>query len=347
MQANQMLSETIETPTVSGPSSVLNYGQALNAAHHQVMELDPSVFVFGLGVDGPPHLFGTTKGLLEKFGPKRVFDTPVSEQGLTAMASGAGICGLRPVLIHQRLDFMVYTMDQLVNWMSLWNFKSAGQSNMPVTIRAIVGKNWGQGPQHAKSLHTWFAHIPGLQVVVPGSPADAKGLLMSSILSDDPTIVIEARSLYTMEEEVPDAPYYIKLGKANLRRAGEDVTIVTFGSMVPAVLSAAETLKSAGINADVVDLRTLMPLDSEAILKSVKKTGRLVVAEPGWRQFGSSAEIIALVCEKLGTEMRSSPSRVCWPHSHVPMSAPLEKAYYPTADDVVAACRTSCGLENG
>lgn len=315
----------------------LNFGQAINAATRQAMELDPKVFLYGLGVDSKVGIFGSTAGLADQFGKKRVFDTPVSEQALTSLAAGAATTGLRPVLVHQRLDFMVYTMDQIVNWISLWHFKSAGASKMPLTIRAIVGKGWGQGPQHAKSLHTWFAHIPGLQVVMPGSPADAKGLLLSSIMSDDPTLFIEGRSLYAMEEEVPDEPYFIKLGQALVRKPGKDVTIVTFGSMVPHVLQAAETLAGEGVSAEVVDLRTLMPLDMETVCRSVGKTGRLVVAEPGWRMYGAAAEIVAGVAEQVA--LKAPPKRVTWPHGHVPTSAPLEAKFYPTAVDVVAACK--------
>jgi pyruvate dehydrogenase E1 component beta subunit len=244
------------------------------------------------------------------------------------------------VIIHQRLDFMLYSVDQVVNWMAPWRFMSGGRAKMPVTIRAIIGKGWGQGPQHTKSLHTWFAHVPGLQVVMPASPSDAKGLLLSSIMSDDPTLFIEGRSLFSMQEDVPEAPYFIRLGEALARRAGKDVTLVSMGSMVPLALQAANTLSKANIDAEVIDLRCLMPLDIASIITSVKKTGRLVVAEPGWRMYGAAAEIIATVVETLG-EMRSRPRRVAWPQSAVPTSSKLEEQFYPTSDDIVAACRAS------
>lgn len=327
---------------VGATTTRLNFGQAINAATRQAMELDPTVFVYGLGVDSKTGIFGSTAGLVDRFGKQRVFDTPVSEQALTALAGGAALSGLRPVLVHQRFDFMVYTVDQIVNWISLWHFKSAGRSKMPLTIRAIVGKGWGQGPQHAKSLHTWFAHVPGLQVVMPGSPADAKGLLLASIFSDDPTLFIEGRSLYSMEEDVPDEPYVIPLGKALVRRPGKDVAVVTFGSMVPHVLEAASVLASQGIDVEVIDLRCLMPLDMAAVVASVAKTGRLVVAEPGWRMYGAAAEIVAGVTEELGGALRAV-RRVTWPHSHVPTSAPLETKFYPASADVVAACHAVLG----
>ena len=327
--------------TVAGATTRLSFAQAINAAQRQAMELNPDVFIYGIGADGPAGIFGTTSGLVERFGAKRVFDTPIAEAGLAALAAGAASSGLRPVLVHQRLDFMLYSVDQVVNWMAPWRFMSGGRAKMPVTIRAIIGKGWGQGPQHTKSLHTWFAHVPGMQVVMPGSPADAKGLLLSSILSDDPTLFIEGRSLFTMQEDVPDAPYFIRLGDAFVRRPGRDVTLVTMGSMVPLSLQAAETLAKANIDAEILDLRCLMPLDVKSIIASVKKTGRLVVAEPGWRMYGAGAEIIATVVETLGRDIRSLPRRVTWPQSAVPTGSKLEEQFYPTSDDIVAACRAS------
>jgi acetoin:2,6-dichlorophenolindophenol oxidoreductase subunit beta len=318
--------------------SRLSFVQAINSALHQAMELDDGVYVYGIGVDGKSAVFGTTSGLVDSFGARRVFDTPIAEAGLTALAVGAANRGLRPVLVHQRLDFMLYSVDQIVNWMAPWRFMSGGHTKMPITIRAIIGKGWGQGPQHTKSLHTWFAHVPGLQVVMPGSPADAKGLLLSSIMSDDPTIFIEGRGLYTMEEDVPDEPYFIRLGDPLVRRRGSDVTVVAFGSIVPTALSAATELAQSKISVEVIDLRCLVPLDLGPVIKSVKSTGRLVVVEPGWRMFGAAAEIVASVVETVGC-LRSRPRRVTWPHSAVPTSQSLEEEFYPDKHDILRACR--------
>jgi pyruvate/2-oxoglutarate/acetoin dehydrogenase E1 component len=245
------------------------------------------------------------------------------------------------VLVHQRFDFMLYAVDQITNWIAPWRFVSGGRAKVPLTLRIIVGKGWGQGPQHSKSLHTWFAHVPGLQVVMPASPADAKGLLLSSIFSDDPTLFIESRSLYSMRERVPDHPYFIKIGQALTRRAGGDVTIVSFGSMIPPSLQAAEELSHAGIDAEVIDLRSLMPLDMESIINSVRKTGRLVVVEPGWRMYGAAAEIVAGVVESIGPQMKAAPRRVTWPHGYVGASPALEEKFYPSCADVVTACRAA------
>jgi acetoin:2,6-dichlorophenolindophenol oxidoreductase subunit beta len=319
-------------------TSELTYSEAINAALAQAMELDESVFVYGIGVDGKSGVFGSTTGLVEQFGNNRVFDTPIAEQALTAMALGAAAGGLRPVLVHQRFDFMLYAADQITNWIAPWRFVSGGRAKAPLTLRIIVGKGWGQGPQHSKSLHAWFAHVPGLQVVMPASPSDAKGLLLSSIFSDDPTLFIEARALYSMREPVPTRPYFIKIGDAFTRRTGRDITIVSFSSTVPLALQAAEDLYRDGTDAEVIDLRSLMPLDITSVIKSVQKTGRLVVVEPGWRMYGAAAEIITGVVEAIGQQLKATPRRVTWPHAHVGTSRVLEEAFYPTASDVFAAC---------
>jgi acetoin:2,6-dichlorophenolindophenol oxidoreductase subunit beta len=319
----------------------LSFGEAINAALVQAMDLDDSVFVYGIGADGKSGIFGSTTGLVERFGVKRVFDTPIAEQALTAMALGAAVAGLRPVLVHQRFDFMLYAADQITNWIAPWRFISGGRASVPLTLRVIVGKGWGQGPQHSKSLHSWFAHVPGLQVVMPASPADAKGLLLSSIFSNDPTLFVEARALYSMREPVPNRPYFIKIGEALTRRSGDDITLVALSSMVPASLQAAQDLAQHSIDVEVIDIRSIMPLDMDTVITSVRKTGRLVVVEPGWRMYGAAAEIITGVAEVLGSQMKAPPRRVTWPHAYVGSSRALDETFYPTAADVVAACRAS------
>jgi pyruvate dehydrogenase E1 component beta subunit len=334
------MAETLPNAVADSGASELSFGEAINAALVQAMELDETVFVYGIGTDGKSGVFGSTTGLVDRFGPKRVFDTPIAEQALTAMALGAASAGLRPVLVHQRFDFMLYAADQITNWIAPWRFISGGRAKAPLTLRVLVGKGWGQGPQHSKSLHSWFAHVPGLQVVMPASPADAKGLLLSSIFSDDPTLFIEARALYAMREAVPKRPYFIKLGEALTRRAGADLTIVSFGSMIPPALQAAAAMQHRGVAAEVIDLRCLMPLDLATVIASVRRTRRLVVVEPAWRMYGAAAEIIASVAEALGPLLKAAPQRVTWPHAHVGASIALESKFYPTSDEVVAACET-------
>jgi len=307
----------------------ITYAQAINEALLQAMELSPEVIVLGQLVDYKSGIFGTTTGLVERFGPDRIQDFPVAESLMTAVAMGSSLTGIRPVIVHQRFDFMMYSIDAIVNWLSLWRFKSNGESGVPVTIRAIVGKGWGQGPQHSKNLHAWFAHLPGIRVALPSTAYDAKGLLMESIFGEDPVLIIEDRSLFSMVDNVPDVPYRVRFGHAAVRRHGSDLTIAAIGKMVPMSLRVAEQLSYLSINAEVIDLRTISPLDEETLLNSVAKTKRLVVVDPGWRTGGVSAEVIAMVCEKMGRELSTNPVRITYPDSHTPMSAVLEDKYYP------------------
>jgi pyruvate dehydrogenase E1 component beta subunit len=315
----------------------LSYAQAINEALGQAMDMSADVLLMGQLVDYKSGIFGTTTGLVDRFGPERVRDFPVAENLMTASAMGAALTGLRPVIVHQRLDFMIYSLDAIVNWLSLWRFKSNGHSGMPVTIRAIVGKGWGQGPQHSKSLHAWFAHLPGLRVAVPATAYDAKGLLLESIFSEDPAVFVEGRSLFSMKAIVPEQPYRIRFGQAAVRRKGQDLTLVAIGNQVPLSLRVASDLAGSSIDAEVLDLRTLSPWDKTRVCESVAKTGRLIVADPGWRSFGAAAEIIATVTETLGDKLRAKPMRVCLPDSHTPMSSALEEVYYPSERTMVDA----------
>jgi pyruvate dehydrogenase E1 component beta subunit len=320
-------------------SRQLSYAKAILEATDQAMTLCPEVIVLGQLVDTKSGIFGTTTGLVDKHGPDRVQDFPVSENLMTATAMGASLTGLRPVIAHQRLDFMLYSLDAIANWLALWRFKSNGSSAMPVTIRTIVGKGWGQGPQHSKSLHSWFAHLPGLRVAVPATAYDAKGLLLESIFSETPAIFVEGRGLYSMTDDVPEEPYRVRFGQAVVRRAGRDATIVAIGSMVPIAMRAAALLEKDGVDVEVVDPRTLTPLDRRTICDSAFKTGRLVVADPAWHSFGAASEIVTTVVENLGDKLKAKPVRVTLPDSHTPMSMALEPEFYPDETDVVAAVR--------
>lgn len=312
-----------------------SYAQALNDGLAQAMDLSDAVCVLGQLVDYEPGVFGTTSGLAKRFGAHRVQDFPVAESAMTAAGMGAALAGMRPVLVHHRLDFMLYSMDALVNWLSLWRFKSNNESSLPVVIRAIVGKGWGQGPQHSKSLHAWFAHLPGVKVAMPATAFDAKGLLLESIFGEDPVLMIEHRSLFGLVDNVPDEPYRVRFGQAAVRRPGSGITLVAMGMMVPLALRAAAQLAAKGFDAEVLDLRTVSPLDMDSISRSVAKTGRLVVADPAWRTGSVAAEIIAAVCERHIRELKSAPARVCLPDSHTPMSSALEDAFYPDEAAIV------------
>lgn len=313
----------------------ISYAEAINEATAQAMGLDSKVVVLGQLADTPAGIFGTTTGLVQKFGSERVQDFQVAENAMTAAAMGAALTGIRPVIVHQRLDFMIYSLDPIVNWLALWYFKSNSKSCMPVTIRTVVGKGWGQGPQHSKSLQSWFAHIPGLRVAVPATAYDAKGLLLESIFSESPAIFIEGRSLFSMKSHVPLEPYRVHFGQAAIRRRGKDVTIVALGLMVPFAGRLAAELAKDKIEAEVIDLRTLSPWDKTTVLESVAKTGRVVVADPAWKSFGAAAEIVSVVTEQAFDKLKAAPIRITHPDSHTPMSQTLEAAYYPNEPDAV------------
>ncbi len=317
----------------------LTYADALRQGLGQAMELSKSVMVIGQLVDYAPGVFGSTTGLAEKFGAERVRDFPVAESVMTALGVGAAIAGMRPVLVHHRLDFMLYSIDAVVNWLSLWRFKANNESSAPVTIRAIVGRGWGQGPQHSKSLHAWFAHVPGLKVAMPATAFDAKGLLLESIFGEDPVLMIEHRSLFTLKDRVPEAPYRVRFGRAAVRRKGGDLTMAAIGQMVPFSLRVAAQLAEQGVDAEVIDMRTVSPLDSGTVCASVEKTGRLAVLDPAWGSFGAAAELVARVAEKHGRRLRADPVRITHPDSHTPMSSALEAAYYPDEAAVVEKLR--------
>ena len=313
----------------------ISYSDAILEATDQAMAYNEKVIILGQLSDMPSGIFGTTRGLAEKYGSERVKDFPIAENLMTCTAMGASLTGLIPIIIHQRLDFMMYSLDAIVNWLSLWYFKSGSKSNMPIVIRAIVGKGWGQGPQHSKSLHNWFAHLPGIRVAMPATAFDAKGLLINCIFNKSPTIIIENRSLFSMKDKVPDEMYALQFGKAKIHKFGKDITLVSLGSMLPQSLRVANALLENNIDIEVIDLRCIYPYDKLQILESVKKTKRLIVLDPSWFSFGSGSEIIATVVESLGNLLLSNPVRISFPDSHTPMSTNLEKEFYPR-DPVVA-----------
>lgn len=310
----------------------LTFAEAINEAQIQAMKIDPKVFIFGQGVDKTALVFKTTKDISTKFGKKRIFDTPNAEQAETALAAGAANSGLRPILIHHRVDFMAYTFDQLINWISLWSFKSAGRSNMPLVIRSIIGKGWGQGPQHAKTLHSMFASLPGLKVVMPSSPSEAKGLLLSSIFSNDPIIFLEYRALYNTREFVPKNPYFIDMLEPRFRFKGNKITLVSMGSGILSCIKSIKELKLEN-QIDLIDLREISTLNLTSIFKSIKKTKKLMIVEDGWNKFSVGSEIISRTVES-GLKLSKPPIKIAWPHSHVPMTNPLETSFYPSISEI-------------
>ena len=314
----------------------LSFAEAILDATRTCMDRDSGVFLMGLGVDDPKAIFGTTSGLAERFGAERVFDVPVSENALTGAALGAATMGMRPILTHQRLDFALLSLDQIINNAAKWHFMFGGQLKAPITIRMLIGRGWGQGPQHSQSYQSLFAHIPGLKVVMPATPQDAKGLLISSIEDDNPVIFLEHRWLHNLRGTVSQEYFCEPLGKAKIVHEGNDLTIVASSYMVFEAYRAAEALAKSNINVEVLDLRTLRPFDGEAIIKSVQKTGHLVVADTGHTTCGFSAEILAYTCERAFTSLKTAPQRIASPDYPVPTSHFLAKDYYPRASTIAA-----------
>ncbi len=315
----------------------IKYFEAIREAIDQSMQKDPTVYVIGLGVPDPKGIFGTTIGLQKKYGPERVMDMPCSENGMTGVAIGSALVGMRPIMTHQRVDFALLSLEQIVNQAAKWHYMFAGQLKVPLVIRLIIGRGWGQGPQHSQSLESWFAHIPGLKVVMPATPFDAKGLLISSIEDNNPVIFIEHRWLHSLSGHVPEKMYRVPIGKPKIVRKGSDITLVATSFMVVEALRAQQYLERMGIEAELIDLRTLRPLDDTLIISSVKKTGRLLVVDTGWTSFGVGAEIIARVTEKGFSYLLAAPRRIGLPEVPTPTSAALSNLYYPQADDIIRA----------
>ena len=313
----------------------LSFPEAIKEALETALSRDERVFIMGQGVDDPAGMFGTTLNLHKKYGGNRVFDTPLSENALTGIAIGASLTGMRPVYIHNRPDFLLLAMDQIVNHASKWSYMFGGKVCVPLVIRAVIGRGWGSAAQHSQSLQGLFMHVPGLRLVMPSTPYDAKGLLITSIADNNPVIFIEHRWLYKSSGYVPEEVYSIPFGKAVVRRQGKDATIVAISYMVVEAMRAAEKLEKEGIDVEVIDPRTLRPLDEEQILNSVKKTGRLVIADTDWRTCGVSAEIAAQVSEKGLKYLKAPIQRVASPDVPTPASYVLEEEFYPGEKEIM------------
>jgi len=320
-------------------SRKLQYSLALNEALHQMMETDPSVFLIGQGVKSPWYVGNTAQELLDRFGETRVIDTPVSENAVTGAAVGAAIAGMRPVVVHPRMDFMFYAFDPIINEAANWYYMNGGKASVPVVIWGIINRGGEQAAQHSQALHSMFAHVPGLKVVMPATPYDAKGLMIAAIRDPNPVIYIDDRLLYRQEGEVPEEIYEVEIGKGNIMKEGKDVTVVAVSYMVSEAQKAVMELAGAGIDAELLDLRTVKPLDEELLLASVKKTGRLVVADVGWKTCSVAAEVSALVSENAFEYLKAPIRRVTMPDCPAPASAVLEKVFYRDSRDIVSAVR--------
>jgi pyruvate/2-oxoglutarate/acetoin dehydrogenase E1 component len=321
------------------------YGAAIREGFEYLLARHPSVFTIGQGLWSPWYVGNSMTDLDKQFGQARVIDTPVSELACTGAALGAALCGYRPVMIHPRVDFMLLAVDQIVTQAAKWRSMFGGLVSAPVTVRAIINRGGEQGAQHSQALHSWFAHIPGLRVVMPSTPADARDLLIASVLSDDPVLYIDDRWLYGLEEELgPVRELDLDAEGPRLTRRGGDLTLVGCSYSALLCRDAASHLSARGVECDVIDLRVINPLDHTEVVESVRRTGRLVVVDGDWSSCGLGGEIIAAVAERLEpSAMRARPVRITLPDAPAPTSAPLERSYYPTVDTVVSRALAMVG----
>jgi len=316
---------------------LISYSRAINEALDQSMKIDRNVYVIGQLVDYKPGVFGTTSDLVKKYGEKRVQDFPVAESLMTSMSIGMCLNQINKiVLVHHRIDFMLYSMDAIVNWISLWKFKSYKDTSLSITIRAIVGKGWGQGPQHSKSFHSWFANLPGIRVAIPSCPYDAKGFLIESIFSKIPTIIIEHRSLFEDKQLVPINPYRLEFGKANVVRKGNDLCIISIGYLTKFAINISDYYKkNFNITLEVIDVRTLSPIDKKTLIKSFLKIKKVIVLDPSWKSYGASAEIVAILQKSIKNKKKYFIERISYPDSHTPMSPKLESKFYISEKKII------------
>ena len=322
--------------------AILTYRDALNAALREEMHRDENVFLMGEEVAEYNGAYKVSRGLLEEFGPRRVVDTPIAELGFAGIGVGAAMVGLRPVIEMMSMNFALLAIDQIVNAAAKIRYMSGGQIGCPLVMRGPGGAALQLGAQHSQAFESWYAHIPGLKVVMPATPADAKGLLKAAIRDDNPVVFIEGEMLYNMKGEVPEGEYVIPLGRADIKRAGNDVTIICHSKTVAPALNAAKTLSEEGIDAEVIDLRTIRPLDYETILASIARTNRVVVAEEGWGFAGVGAEVVDVIQREAFDALDAPIIRVHQADVPMPYNKHLEKAAKADATKIVAAVHQVC-----
>jgi len=319
--------------------ATITYRDALNQALREEMQRDDRVFLMGEEVAEYDGAYKVSRGLLKEFGPRRVVDTPIAELGFTGIGVGAAMVGLRPVIEMMTWNFALLAIDEIVNAAAKMRYMSGGQLGVPIVFRGPGGAALQLGAQHSQAFESWYAHVPGLKVVAPATPADAKGLLKSAIRDDDPIVFLEGEMLYNLKGEVPDGEHLITIGQADIKRAGSDVTIVCHSKTVSVALKAADELAAAGVNAEVVDLRTIRPLDTETILASVAKTNRCVVAEEGWPFAGVGAQVVDLIQREAFDSLDAPVLRVTAADVPTPYNKHLEKAAKVDPAKVVAAAK--------
>ena len=315
----------------------LSYARAILEGFQQLLADDPRVFVMGQGLWSPWYVGATMEGLERDFGKDRIIDTPVSENATTGAAVGAALAGMRPIVVHPRMDFMVLALDPVINQAANWSYLFGGQIGVPLVIRSIINRGGEQGAQHSQALQAFFMHVPGLKVVMPATPYDAKGLLVAAVRDENPVVYIDDRWLYAASGPVTEEIFEVPIGKAAIRRPGHDVTLVASSYLVTESMIAAERLGGAGIEAEVIDLRSIKPWDQELVLSSVRRTGRLVVIDGGWTTAGVAAEIAATAVGEAFDALKAPVVRVALPDVPAPTSSTLERAYYVTAERIATA----------
>lgn len=319
---------------------LIRYVDAIAEACAQEMERDERVFVFGLDVDDHKSIQGSTAGLLERFGPERCFGTPLSEDAMTGVAIGAAMAGYRPVHVHIRMDFMMLAMNQLINMAAKAHYMWGAQVSVPMVVRTMIGRSWGQGAQHSQALHSMFMHVPGLKVAAPSNAHDAKGCMIAAIRDNNPVVFMEHRLLCNMDAYVPEKSFTCEPGKGRVMHEGKDVTIIGISHMVIEALRASHYLEKMGIGAEVIDPVWLKPLDIGLIVQSVRKTGRLLVVDNGWLPCGASAEILTQVMEHLPEGLHGKPipmKRLGFADTPCPTTKPLENLFYPNGKTIAEA----------
>ncbi len=317
--------------------TILTYAQAINDALREEMRADPRVFLMGEDIGLHGGIFRVTKDLMNEFGPERVRDTPISEAGFVGLGIGAALVGLRPVVELLFMDFALVAADQIVNQAAKLRYMSGGRVSVPIVIRTQQGGGRGNGAQHSESYESWLAQVPGLILVAPATPADAKGLLKSAIRAGNPVVFIEHKLLYNTKGEVPDGEYDIPIGKSDIKRVGRDITIVSYSRTLLFALEAAEALSQQGIEAEVIDLRTIEPLDMQTVFQSVRGTARLLVVHESHANCGLGAEIITRVYENIPDALVTPARRLGAKHVPIPVAEPLESAVLPQVSDIIKA----------
>jgi pyruvate dehydrogenase E1 component beta subunit len=330
-------------PELATATRELTLGEAIKEALAEELRRDPKVFICGEDIAEAGHPFKVLTGLVNEFGPDRILDTPISEPGFTGLAVGAAMTGMRPVVDIMFGDFIGLTMDQMVNQAAKIHYMSGGKWKCPMTMRTTLGATRRSAAQHSQSLHAWFCHVPGLKVIVPSTPYDAKGLLKSAIRDDNPVVFFEDKMMYKLKGPVPEGEYTIPLGVADIKREGTDLTIVATSSMVQIALGAAKLLDEYDISAEVVDPRTLWPLDEKTLIESAKKTSRVIVMDEGYGRYGVMAELASVIAEGAFYYLEAPVKRIGAMHVPIPFSPPLEDATVPTKETVFEAARALCG----